>query len=86
MFLEARSGPHYSERLDLDPDPHFSQNLGGPWTLKMEAQNWAVEAQKMEAWRVCRPVAADPHHLGEEQDPDPHLSEKLDPDPLVYCT
>jgi hypothetical protein len=27
---------------------------------------------KMEAWRFCRPVAADSHHLDEEQDQDPH--------------
>jgi hypothetical protein len=34
----------------------------------------------MEPWRVCRPVAADLHHLDEEQDLDPHFSEKPDPD------
>jgi len=43
---------------------------------------------KMELWRVCRPVVADPHHLDEEQDPDQdphkkctHQNEKRDPDP-----
>jgi hypothetical protein len=27
---------------------------------------------KIKPWRVCRPVAADSHHLDEEQDPNPH--------------
>jgi len=31
----------------------------------------AVNAQKLEAWRVCRPVVADFNHLDEEQDPNP---------------
>jgi hypothetical protein len=36
--------------------------------------------QKMESWRVCRPVGADSHHFDEEDpDPDPHSSENLDP-------
>jgi hypothetical protein len=26
----------------------------------------------IEAWKVCRSVVTDSHHLNEEQDPDPH--------------
>ncbi len=44
---------------------------GVPWTLKMEA------------WKVCRTVVADPYHLVEDQDPDPQWSENLDPDPQL---
>jgi hypothetical protein len=36
---------------------------------------------KMEPWRVCRPVVADPDLTEEEQDPDPHKCVKMFPDP-----
>jgi hypothetical protein len=43
---------------------------------------WRPGDQKIEPWRVYRPVVADSHPFDEEQDPytdpDPHLSEKLD--------
>jgi hypothetical protein len=47
----------------------------GPWTLTLE-----VRRLTMDAGRICRPVVADPHLFGEEQDPDPnpHQSGKLD--------
>jgi hypothetical protein len=37
----------------------------------------------LELWRVFRPVVADSHQFGEEQDPDPtpHQGEKSNPDP-----
>jgi hypothetical protein len=43
----------------------------------LEARNGVLEAPNgvMEAWRVCRPVFADSHHLDKEEDPDP------EPDP-----
>ncbi len=31
---------------------------------------------QMEAWKICRSVVADSHHLDDEKDPDPHWSEK----------
>ncbi len=42
----------------------------------------------MDPGRICRPVVADPHLFGEEQDPDPnpHQSGKLDRDPGAHQT
>jgi hypothetical protein len=40
-------------------------NLGGSWTLTIEA--WRL---KMEPWRASRPVVAESHHFVEVQDPD----------------
>ncbi len=49
---------------------------GGPLTLKVETLRL-----RMKAWRICRLVVADSHHLHEEQDSDPNWIENLDPDP-----
>ncbi len=78
LFLEAwsrsaieRKSGSWSAFKSIQELRGSKWSCGGPWTPKMEA------------WRVCRPVAANSHHLNEEQDPDanPHWSEKLDPDP-----
>ncbi len=43
-------------------------NLGGPWTLTVEAR-----ALQMEPRMICRPLLADSHQFDEEQDPDPRV-------------
>jgi hypothetical protein len=39
-----------------------------PWKTVGTPEAWRL---KMEAWRVCRPMVAESHHHGEEQDADP---------------
>jgi hypothetical protein len=59
--------PHQSQKTNPNPDQHQRQISG------------AVDGGSKS--RVCRPMVADLHHFGEEQDPGPHQSEKSDPDP-----
>jgi hypothetical protein len=75
------SNPHQSEKLD--PDSHPSLNSGTveapmePWKA-VDARSGSVDAQ-CRGVKVCRPLVADSHHNGEDQDPDLHQNEKLDP-------
>jgi hypothetical protein len=67
--------PHYSEKLDPDPDPHSSK-IQELLRLKLEPLRgsgplqWSRGGSKNGAWRVCKAVVAHSHHIYEEQDPD----------------